>query len=87
MVPLPILQMNIPTMAQNILLNFLWENVLHTPASPPIGLPSRSNSASISSTVLLIIATILGILALITASKCWMNKWKHIGIQFMKKLG
>lgn len=58
--------------------------VILTPASPPIGLPSRSNSASISSIVLLIMATILGILALITASKCWMKKWKYISNQFIQ---
>lgn len=52
----------------------IQSKVILTPASPPIGLPSRSNSASISSIVLLIMATILGILALITASKCWMKK-------------
>lgn len=29
-------------------------------------------------------AIILGILALITASKCWINKWKHISSQYKK---
>lgn len=50
-----------------------------TPASTAIGLPRWSSSASSSSILLLIKEVILGILALITDSKCWkwsIEQWK-----------
>lgn len=52
-----------------------------TPASTAMGLPSRSSSASSSSTLLLINEVILGILALITDSKCWDTKHSNIWAQ------
>jgi hypothetical protein len=66
------------------LTDIIKNTVILTPASPPIGLPSRSNWASISSIVLLIIAIILGIFALITASKCWINKLENSNSQYMQ---
>lgn len=49
-----------------------------TPASTAIGLPRWSSSDSSSSMLLLINDVILGILALITDSKCWKKIMNNI---------